>query len=354
MSYYPHKKWDGWWTIDYSPEGKKGKRIREHIKGTEEDAINYERQLRQLHVSKYKTAVNPQFRDIADAFEEWAKINRAENYQKSIMWALKNLRPHFGLFPPSRITDPLIEAYKLKRKDTPRACNQELEMLQIIINWGANAKRGYCRSLPFKIEKLPYKKALMRVPAHENFEKFIEEIDDPRKKALCLIMYWSGPRFNDIVKARWEDIDWVNGHVISRVKRGAEKVILVPEDALKLLEDYKEGKYHKPTKRYPDEFVKPTEGYIFVNRSTGLPWTSIKKSFKSAWENAGIQKIKGPHTLRHACGKNTLDTTGDLRLTQEMLGHTQIRTTQIYTQVAVDRLKAAQSKTRQRLSLSDK
>ena len=349
MSHRPHPHIPNVWIIDYRPEGRNGKRIREQIDGTEADAAAYERQVRGIHVSLTRTAMNPPFKDIAAAFTEWAAVNRSENYCKSIKWALKRLTPHFGIFPPSRITDPMVEQYKAKRKTTPRACNQELEMLQIIINWGADVKRRHCQPLPFKIEKLPYKKALMRVPSHDNFDAFIGNVTDPRKKALCLIMYWSGPRFNDIVKARWEDVDWYNGTVICRVKRGHEKVILLPDEASALLRDYQAGKYHKPTRRHPEEWQKPDTGFIFVNPRTGQPWTHIKRSFRSAWTDAGIQKIKGPHTLRHACGKNTLDTTGDLRLTQEMLGHTQIRTTQIYTHVAVDRLKEAMQRTQKRL-----
>lgn len=337
MSYNPHPTWPGFWVIDYYPQGRRGPRVRENIEATDEEAKAYERKVRGLHISQCHSTVNPPFKAIASDFVTWINTNRSATYAKSVGWTLNNLNPHFGILPPSRITDPLIEQYKEKRKHVTRACNQELEMLSIIINWGANPKRNYCRKLPFKIEKLPYEKPLPRVPSHASFEAFIAQQKDPLKKALCLIMYWSGPRFNDIVKARWEDADLKAKILVSRVKRGKEKVILLPDAAIAVLR-----KFQRP------------EGYIFENPRTGLPYTHIKRSFKTAWERAGIPKIKGPHTLRHACGKNTLDTTGDLRLTQEMLGHTQVRTTQIYTQVAVDRLKAAMRLTQKRLDRVDK
>lgn len=361
MSYHPHKTWPGYWTIDYrvidhvQKGGKTVKtvqRIREHIEvETAEEAADYERRVRGIHVSQCRTHVSPPFKEIAAEFKTWAETNRSATYQKHIGWMLKELLPVFGIFPPSRITDAMVEKFKADHKEKSSMCNHQLKMLTIIINWGANPKRAYCKPLPFKVELLQHKKALMRVPSHDNFELFISEVKDPRKKALCMIMYWSGARFNDIVKAKWEDIDWQNATVISRVKRGAEKVILLPEDAIAILDNYRLGKY---TRKKGEPFKKITEGWIFENKRTGLPWTHIKKSFKAAWEHAGIQKIKGPHTLRHACGKNTLDTTGDLRLTQEMLGHSQISQTQIYTTVAVDRLIAAQKRTRARLVLVDK
>src|SRR5574343_735674 len=115
MSYYPHKAWAGWWTIDYrisDPDTGEKTRVREHVEGTEDDARQYEREQRQLHVSTTRTSVSPSFKAIAEEFLAWADTNRSENYVKSIKWALKHLLPHFGVFPPNRITDALCEQYK--------------------------------------------------------------------------------------------------------------------------------------------------------------------------------------------------------------------------------------------------
>lgn len=68
----------------------------------------------------------------------------------------------------------------------------------------------------------------------------------------------------------------------------------------------------------------------------------MKNLFKTASERSGVP-IKGPHTLRHICGTYTLAATGDLRLVQDTLGHTQVRTTEIYTQISLDRLRTQKS-----------
>ena len=69
----------------------------------------------------------------------------------------------------------------------------------------------------------------------------------------------------------------------------------------------------------------------------------MKTTFKTARQKTGVN-IKGPHHLRHICATYLLTTTGDLRLVQATLGHTQIRTTQVYTQISSERLRLGQDR----------
>lgn len=343
MSYYPHKTWPGWWTIDYliidrvqkgAKVVKTKKHIREHIKGTEEEAQAYERLQRGLHVSKARTSVNPPFKDIADEFKAWAKTNRSVNYQKSIGWALKKLLPVFGFFPPSRITDPLIEQYKAAGKAHPRACNQQLEMLQIIINWGAQPKRGYCRPLPFKIEKLHVFKKLPQTPDPDEFDRLLVQISSNFKQAratpeqqihkigMIMIMYETGMRWIEARHLQWENLRKDDGRLyLGRTKTNKARYTFLSAEVLELL---------KP--------IWKDEGYMFVNPRTQKIYTTMGKSLRENAKKAGI-KLRGTHTLRHSLGTDSQDATGDIRGTQELLGHADIKSTTVYTHTATNKIK---------------
>lgn len=402
--------------IDCYQGGRSGKRIREVFWGSYEEALQQEMDYVRRHIDELRINLNPTLDDAIPLFLEWLDLHRSEKYGKSMRWAFKHLRPHFGKYPVSRITETLINQYKMQRRSTPVACNQELDYLKIIIAWMVK-NRLASGPLPFRIEKLPYEQPLPRVPSHQAVEAFCDIYFDPLKMilldladasgrsvyevaryrwtefnatqqslrdiplteqqidaliklmpnafdrdnplrrepgciflnrltgkpynalnrpaveeeamkyALIQIMYCSGPRFNDIAKARWEDVNWHERYVISRVKRGKEKITLLPDVAYDILEPRKKS-----------------TGFIFANPKTGQPYTTLKKKIKLAAEKSGAP-IKGHHTFRHACGKNTLNATGNLRTVQEMLGHTQVKTTQKYTHVAVDNLREAQRQT---------
>jgi len=336
MSYYPHKSRPGWWTIDYrisDPDTGETKRIREHIKGTEDDASQYEREQRQLHVSSFRTSSSPMFKVIAGEFQSWAITNRSENYCKSIKWALKNLLPHFGVFPPSRITDSLCEQYKRQRKGSPVACNYELKMLVVICNWGANPKRGYCKALPFTPEYIHVFKKLPEPPAPDEFEQLLDQVainfkqaratpeEQIHKLAMILIMYETGIRWIECRHLQWENLRDDGRLYLGRTKTNKARYTILSKEVMELL-----GK------------LKKTEGYIFINPRTDELYKSIGKGLRHAGKQAGV-KMTGTHSLRHALGTDMQNANGDIRGTQELLGHADIKTTTIYTHTATERIR---------------
>src|SRR5574340_1222118 len=98
MSYRKHpSNIPNMWVIDYRPNGRNGERIRENFEGTEEQAKEYERHVRQIHVSLAKTSANPPFKEIASEFVTWAEQYRKPNYVRSIKCCLKSLLLAFGM-----------------------------------------------------------------------------------------------------------------------------------------------------------------------------------------------------------------------------------------------------------------
>lgn len=342
MSVHKHPKWPGWWVIDYRPEGRGGPRVRENFKGDEEAAKAYERQVRGIHVSAAKATVNPPFRDIASEFKTWATLHRKASYVKSIGYCLDKLLPHFGLFPPSRITSHLIERFTESRKHVPRKCNQELEMLQIIINWGADTKRNYCKKLPFKIDKLPVFKNLPMPPEPKEMAELLDLVEAnfkkchrsaaelTHKRAMVQIMYETGIRWIECRHLKWEHVRWSDGRLyLGQTKTNKGRFTVLSPEVLAILEP-----------------IKQAQGYMFINPRTEKPYTTMGKSLRENAKKLGI-RLKGTHTLRHALGTDSIEASGDLRVTQELLGHDDIKSTTIYTHVAIGNKQRSLEATRQ-------
>jgi len=311
------------WQIDYYPLGRKGKRERITFTGNEADATAYELELRRMHVTEGQ-GTNPKINDIIPEYLEWHKIHRAPKTHTDVKNSLTRLKPFFGHLPVSRITPTVINQFKKSRAGRNCSIKKELNYLKAIITW--MVKNNYAKPLPFKIEPVKYQRPVPEIPHPSDIEAFINAIKDPIKKAMVLFMYQAGLRFSDMTSIRWEKIDWNNDIVYLTQKGDRPRLCILTDEIKSLILPFKKA-----------------EGWVFENPKTGKPYGSMKTIFNLASKRAGIRRIT-PHKLRHASATYMLEAVGDLRLVQEFLGHEDVSTTQIYTQVATSRLKAAMKK----------
>ena len=154
-----------------------------------------------------------------------------------------------------------------------------------------------------------------------------------RNKAMLELMYSSGLRVSELINVKIHDID--NESCVIRImgKGSKERIIPLGDYAIKYVDIYlKEHRNKLIKKEYND--------YLFLNNH-GNKMTR-QGFFKIIKNLAKEQKIKtefSPHTLRHSFATHLLDGGADLRSIQEMLGHSDISTTQIYTHVSKEKIK---------------
>ncbi len=153
-----------------------------------------------------------------------------------------------------------------------------------------------------------------------------------RDRALLELFYSSGLRVSELGKLSMQQIDVENGFVRVLGKGTKERLVPVGTQALMAIRNYLEAGRHF--------FVKPHTGsQLFLSeRGRGLSrvmlWVIVKKYARIA----GITKVVKPHLLRHSFASHLLSGGADLRAIQEMLGHANLTTTQIYTTVDTSRL----------------
>lgn len=161
--------------------------------------------------------------------------------------------------------------------------------------------------------------------------------DDPlsiRNKAMMELLYATGLRVTELVTLEMKDLHLMMGFVRCFGKGDKERIVPLGDVAKIAIETYLKQSRNILTKR------RPTEKMLFVNHH-GRPLSrqGFWKILKSIAQNIGINKEITPHTLRHSFATHLLENGADLRAVQEMLGHADISTTQIYTHVTKMRLK---------------
>lgn len=182
-----------------------------------------------------------------------------------------------------------------------------------------------------------------RLPQFLNPEEVIRLLEAPAKntweekrdKAILETLYSSGLRVSELVGLNQEDVDVFGGLVRVRGKGKKERIVPLGQMALKALQSYVE---HKPSRDHRNALKAP----LYLNRSGGrLSDRSIRRMILKYTRRIALNKEVSPHTLRHSFATHMLDRGADLRSVQELLGHENLSTTQIYTHVTTKRLKEA-------------
>lgn len=154
-----------------------------------------------------------------------------------------------------------------------------------------------------------------------------------RNKAMLELMYATGLRVSEIINLKLSDIDLSDDLIRTFGKGSKERIIPIGEYALEYLTKY--------INEYRSSMLKGKNvEYIFINNhGKQMTRQGFFKIIKRIAKEKGINKELSPHTLRHSFASHLLKYGADLRTIQELLGHSNISTTQIYTHITNEELK---------------
>lgn len=154
-----------------------------------------------------------------------------------------------------------------------------------------------------------------------------------RNKAIFELMYATGLRVSEVVNLKLQDIDLSEDIIRIFGKGSKERIVPIGDYAKKYLEEYIYMHRSLMLKKEKCE-------YIFLNNhGKKLTRQALFKIIKKQAKDKGINKEITPHTLRHSFATHMLKNGADLRTIQELLGHSDISTTQIYTHISNEELK---------------
>ena len=211
------------------------------------------------------------------------------------------------------------------KKYRPSSINLALSSLKFFYN-------EILQNSAFNAVKAPkLEKKLPTVLTKDEVKKMLDLVENPKHKLLIEFLYSSGLRVSECVSLKMDDLDLQEK--IGKIKHGKgnkERYIILSNNLIEHLNDY-------ITKK------KDNGPYIFSVNNRPISIRQAQKIVKQAAKKAGIKKRVFCHALRSSFATHLLEAGTDIRVIQELLGHSNLSTTQIYTKVSTQQLKKVKS-----------
>ncbi|MFT4311264.1 MAG: tyrosine-type recombinase/integrase, partial [Candidatus Woesearchaeota archaeon] len=144
-----------------------------------------------------------------------------------------------------------------------------------------------------------------------------------KSKLIIKMLYSSGLRVSELVNLKWNDIEFdQNSGWVRSGKGSKDRLIIFSENLLEELKSFRNS-----------------SEYVFEGRNGPLTTKNIQNIVRTTAKRAKINKKVTPHTLRHSFATHLLENGTDIRIIQDLLGHSNLQTTQIYTHISSEQKK---------------
>ena len=289
--------------------------------------------------------------DEIEAFIRWLAVERglSENYQLSTQrslgefasWCTKRKQ----ITSARQVGLPLISEYLAERKRGGLSASSiKLIVVALKIFFRFGTAQGFVAKDPTDSLVLPRIERYLPETLNElQVEELLDAVDEKaqlglRDRAMLELLYASGLRISELAGVRLENLNLEEGVVRVTGKGNKTRLVPVGRKACAAITAYLE--------RERPQLVKPRSGSeVFLSiRGKRLTTVRIWQIVKAVARRSGLDANVYPHLLRHSFATHLLGNGADLRIIQEMLGHADISTTQVYTHVDQQRLKAVHHK----------
>jgi len=231
-------------------------------------------------------------------------------------------------------------AVMTNRRSSKRSIARRLSTLRTFFKF--LYRDGYIKTNPVSGVSTP--KLDRKLPVFLDEIKVVQFITAPSKddlsglrdRAILETLYSSGMRVSELVSMNISNIDFISGLVKVLGKGRVERLTPIGEEAAKALRQYLNARSKNKKDKIPAVFLNKS-GQRITDRS-------IRRIVDKYISAAAIKEKISPHSLRHSFATHLLNKGADLRSVQELLGHKNLSTTQIYTHVSQERLKAVYDK----------
>lgn len=253
-----------------------------------------------------------------DYYEVFIREMKNRNYARNTVSVYSRHIKHFLEFSRLTTFDPetRISVFLSKEINTNESRRLAWSSIKLFYRVVLDKK------CPYTLDRVRMRKRLPEILTNSEVVKILNCISNRKHKLMISFLYGSGLRVSEVVNLRIKDLDVNNGAVRVHNSKGNKDRISILSG--KLIEDLKElisG--------------RNTSGYIFIT----VTWKkysirTIQKIFSDALRKSAIQKSPTCHTLRHCFATHLVESGVDIKTVKELLGHSSIKTTMIYINLA--------------------
>lgn len=194
---------------------------------------------------------------------------------------------------------------------------------------------NYIYKKDYPLVKIAYPKLEKKLPKFVYYNDLLEIIDESyrdkdgiRDRLIIEMLYATGVRVSELINIKYEDIDFNNRRIRVCGKGNKERIVYYGEYAEDVLKEYMST--HK----------KNDYGYVFTNyKGEQITDRGIRYIIDNVMKKLSVKVHVTPHILRHTFATDMLNNGCDIKIVQELLGHSSLRTTEVYTHVTNERLK---------------
>lgn len=280
--------------------------------------------------------------------EEFLKINvmndfisyiSKKNYSINTYTSYINDLYYFTIFIKKDLTKVTFEDVKdylehlNLKKEKPSSVRRKISSLKSFYKF--LYKNGYMDKRDYPLTKVAYPKMEKKLPKFIYYNDLLEIInesakdkDGVRDRLIIEMLYATGVRVSELVNIKINDIDFNNRRIIVLGKGNKERIVYYGEYAEEVLKEYL--KTHE----------RKNHNYLFVNSKGGqLTDRGVRYIIDNIMSKLSVKVHVTPHVLRHTFATDMLNNGCDIKVVQELLGHSSLKTTEIYTHVTNEHLK---------------
>ncbi len=280
--------------------------------------------------------------------EEFLKINvindfisyiSKKNYSINTYTSYINDLYYFTVFIKKDLTKVTFEDIKdylehlNLKKEKPSSVRRKISSLKSFYKF--LYKNGYIDKKDYPLTKVAYPKMEKKLPKFIYYNDLLEIInestkdkDGVRDRLIIEMLYATGVRVSELVNIKISDIDFNNRRIIVLGKGNKERIVYYGEYAEEVLKEYL--KTHE----------RKNHNYLFVNSKGGkLTDRGVRYIIDNIMSKLSVKVHVTPHVLRHTFATDMLNNGCDIKVVQELLGHSSLKATEIYTHVTNEHLK---------------
>lgn len=230
---------------------------------------------------------------------------------------------------PEDVTDDDIKEFLAHKMSDHALSNTSIALIK------ASLKFFYTDMLGKNLSLIKTPKASKKLPvvlSRKEIKDILDNTQNLKHRLMVELLYSTGLRLSECINLKYSDMDLNDGIGWVRLGKGAKDRIFIVSEM-----------FRKDLLEYIEKTGADGKGLIFSVNGRKMSPRGIQHAIKVSAERAGIEKDVHVHTLRHSFATHLLENGVDIRKIQKLLGHSNLQTTQIYTQVSSEEIKKIKS-----------